>query len=120
MKKTVALLTALVLVALLSGCGSVDKRIYGEWQNADQTSAFGFGTDFMGYMQQSGFTIPIVYKLEKDLLSITFGEEANAFDTAEEEDIIKYSVTFFGDDEFVLESPPNSGNQYSYTRKTNQ
>lgn len=121
MKKTIALFTMLLLIAsLLMGCGGTDKRIYGEWEDSTQTSGFGFGTDFKGYMKQSGFSLPIVYKFEKNILTIAFGEELTELEETEEDKLLIYGVTFFGDSEFVLEIPPESGNAYTYKRKTQQ
>jgi hypothetical protein len=118
MKKALVLgLCVLLLVVFTAGCSSVDKRIYGKWIDETGMFGYGFGTDGAGYCTFQGFTLPMVFAMKGDRLYVLLREEG---DPITSEDTMEYSYTFFGDDEVVLEYPPDSGNIETYTRDTTQ
>ncbi len=137
LKKAVSCAFAMLIVAaLVSGCASTDKRLYGEWVDDYESTTYGFGNGLQGYTSWQGMSMPIVYMLENDLLVIAIMDDNEVTEMAAggdkeaairrhlqnlgQEDKMEYGLTFFGDHEFVLESPPQSGNQQRFKRRSQQ
>ncbi len=118
MKGKIFIAVAVLLVACaLAGCGGIDKRLYGRWITEDQSLGYGFGMDKLGYSTFQGFSLPIVYDVKDGNLYILLSEEG---DPLTDEEAMIYGLTFFGDNEIVLEYPVDSGQAVTYKRDTTQ
>jgi len=117
LKKALLLFTVgALLVSVLCGCGGgVDKRLYGYWADGSGEYQYGFGTDGKGYTVFAGFTMPVTYTMEKDIIYIIFSEEG---DPKTDDNAMICKLSFFGDNEFKMEYPLDSGNIETYKRQS--
>ena len=106
-KRIVALLLAMALLVLCTGCGA-GSLLVGTWTDADQTLTMTLNKDGTAVVTAYGFPLEVTYTYENDVLTVIYSE------TITEEG----TVTFFGDDEFCWEKPDENGELYQdyYTR----
>lgn len=104
-----------MLIGFLAGCSGTDKRLYGYWADESGENMYGFGTDGKGYVQMFGFTLPVLFTMKGDSLYVLYSEEG---DPETDEGALEYGVTFFGDDELILELPKDSGSVTRYKRQS--
>ena len=106
-KRIVALLLAMALLALCTGCGA-GSLLVGTWTDADQTLTMTLNKDGTAVVTAYGIPLEVTYTYENDVLTVIYSETITESGT----------VTFFGDDEFCWEKTDENGELYQdyYTR----
>ncbi len=106
--KAIAVSLLLVLMMTLSACGPA-KLLIGDWKDTSGNIEYEFLKDGTVVATMYGFPLEVTYTLEGDQLTIAYSDEL----------VETYTITFYGDDEFILEGE-QEGEYYQeyYTRNT--
>ena len=106
-KTVVAVLMALLLMALASGCGA-GSLLVGKWSDSTEQLELTFDKDGNVIMNAYGIPLPATYEYDGETLTIHYSETISQSGT----------LTFFGDNEFCWENTDTDGQTYQdyYTR----
>ncbi len=102
------LLTVVLLGFVLGGC-SQTKRIYGSWTYDQDTTIYKFNKDGTGAVYFMHVPAKFTWKLEGNFLTVDFG-------LGDDDSIEDGVISFYGDSEFVFESPKDSGNYRTFVK----
>lgn len=130
MKKLAMIAAILMLCVALLGCSNVDKRLVGSWIDDSGQNGFTLEEDLRGSVNIAGVKTPMVYRMQGDRFYISYMDpveisdlefDSNAISTirnyiSNDADREESIITFFGSYEFVLETPPGSGNTVRYRK----
>ena len=103
-----AAVVAALLLALLTSCGA-GSLIRGTWAESTGTMSLELKKDGKAVVTAYNFPLEVSYTYENDVLTIIYSEDLTE----------SGAITFYGDNEFILEKTDSNGDPYweTYTRQ---